>query len=136
MPLWKLFYHIVWATRGREPLLGGGVEGVVLSAIRKKAVELGARVYALNGAGDHVHLVAAIPPSVSLSKFVGQVKAVSSFSVNQWRLLEEKFAWQKEYSVFSLDWKRLGTVIDYVRRQKEHHRDGTVVAIFERTEGE
>ena len=55
MPYWQLFYHIVWTTKNREPLLAPTIESIVHEFLRSKATELGATVFALNGTADHVH---------------------------------------------------------------------------------
>ena len=57
MPYWQLFYHIVWSTKNREPLLTPEIEPIIYGYLRAKAIGLGAVVFALNGVLDHVHLV-------------------------------------------------------------------------------
>jgi REP element-mobilizing transposase RayT len=135
MPYWQLFYHMVWATKDREPLLTAETEPVVYDFLRAKAIGLGATVFALNGTEDHVHMVASIPPVISVSRFVGQVKAVASARFNKYGVTGERFSWQNEYGVFSLDRKRLRDHIEYVERQKEHHTARRVVPVLERTRG-
>lgn len=44
MPYWQLFYHIVWSTKGREPLLTPDIEPFVFDFLRRKAIGLGATV--------------------------------------------------------------------------------------------
>ena len=136
MPYWQLFYHMVWATKNREPLLTAEIEPVVHGLLRAKAVGLGAMVFALSGTEDHVHRVASIRPGISVARFVGQVKAVASARLNKSGLSVERFAWQNEYGVFSLDRKRLQAHVQYVDRQKQHHAEGTVVAELEGVRGE
>ena len=75
MAYWQLFYHIIWSTKYREPLLTPKVESVIHDFLRSKAIGLGATVFALDGMVDHVHMVASIPPKIAVAKFVGQVKA-------------------------------------------------------------
>ncbi len=82
MPYWRMFYHIVWATKGRHSLITPEVETVIFPAIIHKSRELGAFVYALNGTMDHVHLVAAIPPRIGVGEFVGQVKGRATHAAN------------------------------------------------------
>jgi len=135
MPYWQLFYHIVWSTKNREPLLTPKVEPVIHGFLRSKAIGLGATVFALNGIEDHVHLVAAIPPKIAVAKFIGQVKAVASTKFNKAGLSDRPFFWQAEYGAFSFDGKRLPNYIAYVERQKEHHAQGTTIPILERTDG-
>ncbi len=137
MPYWQLFYHLIWTTQNREPLLTGEIEGLIHGFLRSKAVGLGAKVFALNGTVDHVHLVAAIPPNIAVSKFVGQIKAVASTRFNKSGVGAKPFFWQSEYGVFSFDGKRLPNYIAYVERQKEHHAQRTVIPTLERvTEGD
>ena len=40
--------------------------------------------------------------------------------------LEYSFAWQKGYGVLTFGAKRLPFVIDYIRRQQEHHAADTI----------
>jgi REP element-mobilizing transposase RayT len=133
MPYWQLFYHAVWATQYREPVLGAEVEPFAHDLIRDKAKELGAVVHALNGMEDHVHLVISIPPKLAPAFFIGQVKGASSTRLNQSRRLGRPFFWQDEYAVFSLDAKRLPHHVAYVDNQKLHHARATTIPALERT---
>ncbi len=132
MPYWQLFYHIVWATKNREPLLTSDIEPLILGYLRTKAIGLGATVFALNGMPDHVHLVAAIPPKIALAKFIGQIKAVAATKFNKSGTSQTPLFWQDEYGVFSFDAKRLPNYVNYVERQKEHHAQKIAIPILER----
>lgn len=136
MPYYELYYHLVWATKNREPLLTAEVEPVIYQYIRYKAYDLEAIIYAMNGTEDHTHVVATIPPKLAVAKFVGQVKGVASTKYNQRFPDKPAFFWQAEYAAFSFDKKRLPYVVAYVERQKEHHAARTLIPILERTEGE
>jgi putative transposase len=127
MPYYRLFYHFVWATKHRMPWITPQVEPVLFDSIRSKTNGLNARVLAVNAIRDHVHLVAIVPPILSLSIFIGQVKGVSSLRVNESRLLPDHFQWQEEFGVFSLDETNLSACIFYVEKQKEHH--GSILEI-------
>ena len=132
----QLFYHLVWATKHRAPLITPDFEPALHSWIRAKAIDLGAMIFALNGMADHVHLVASIPPTLAVSKFVGQVKGASSARVNRSGSLSTTFAWQDRYGAFTFDKKRLSRVVAYVERQKEHHGERSTIAALERVESE
>jgi putative transposase len=134
MPYWQLFYHMVWTTKNRLPLLTAEVEPVIYGFLRSKAIGLGATLFALNGVADHVHMVAAIPPRIAVAKFIGQVKAVASTKFNKSGLSGDSFFWQEEYGVFSFDGKRLPNFIAYVERQKEHHAQKTTLPVLERSD--
>jgi REP element-mobilizing transposase RayT len=133
MPYWQLFYHLVWATKNREPLLAPNIEPAVYGYLRQKAVALGAVVHALNGTETHVHLVASVPPKIAVATFVGQVKAVASTRINRSDAGQDTFYWQAEYGAFSFDKRRLPQHVAYVEAQKEHHAQRTTIAALERT---
>lgn len=136
MPYWQLFYHLVWSTKNREPLLTPTVEKHIYGFLTSKAVGLKGVVYALGGAEDHVHMVVSIPPAIAVARFVGQVKGVASAHLNQSGISTVRFEWQDEYGAFSFDGKRLPHVVAYVERQKAHHRQGTLIPVLERMSGE
>ncbi len=136
MPYWRLYYHIVWATKYRQPLLNPEVELIIHNHIRTKSIGLGATLFAINGWVDHVHVVASVPPKLSLSKFIGQIKAVATTKFNKTNHPEAPIYWQDEYAVFSFDEKRLPYYIRYVNQQKEHHAQKTEITALERTDSE
>ena len=134
MPYCQLFYHLVWSTKNREPLLTPDVEPVIHNFLRTKAIGLGATVFALNGVEDHVHVVVSIPPKIAVARFIGQIKAVASAKFNNSRSDSPLFAWQNKYGAFSFDAKRLPNYTAYVERQKSHHAQNTIIPVLERTD--
>jgi REP element-mobilizing transposase RayT len=135
VPYWQLFYHVVWATKRRAPLLTPEIATLAHDFLSQKALALEARVFAINGIEDHVHMVVEIPPKLAVARFVGQVKASTSTRVNKLVQREGALMWQEEYAVFSFDGKRLPHYIAYVDRQQEHYVTNSLIPILERTEG-
>ena len=133
MPYCQLFYHLIWSTKNRLPLLTAQVEPVVHDFLRAKAIGLGATVFALNGTEDHVHVVVSILPKIAVAKFVGQIKAVASTRFNKSVPDGPLFFWQDEYGAFSFDAKRLPNYVAYVNNQKEHHAQNALIPVLERT---
>jgi REP element-mobilizing transposase RayT len=132
----EVFYHFVWATKSRWPLLTPDVERVVLRTIQQEAGRLGCSVLAANGTEDHVHLVVKAPSTASPARIAQMTKGVSSRLVNA-EFPDLVFDWQDNYAVFSLSPPHVARAVQYVLRQKEHHGDGTVWAEWEATsEGE
>jgi len=131
MPYWQLFYHLVWSTKNRRPLLTPQVEKHIYGFLTSKAVGLKGVVYAIGGTVNHVHMVVSIPPAISVSKFIGQIKGVASTKFSKSGISDVRFKWQDEYGAFSFDAKRLPNYIAYVERQKEHHAEGTTIPILE-----
>ena len=131
MPYYRLFYHIVWGTKNREPLIKVEFETSLHNVVVAKAKNLGAIVYAAGGVEDHIHLVATVPPKMALSDFIGQVKGNSSHFVNHQLAVSSQFKWQSEYGIVSFGGKQLDMVVKYVKNQRQHHADGTVIPFLE-----
>jgi putative transposase len=130
MSYWRLFYHVTWATKDRTDQIQPNFEAKLHDKIAAKATELGAKVYAVGGIENHVHLVASIPPKIALSEFIRQVKGSSSHFVNY--ELNKAFAWQNEFGVVSFGEKQLDWVVRYVKNQREHHCSHTTQPTLER----
>ncbi len=131
MPFYKLYYHLVWSTKNRQPILTETVEPLVYGFLQAKANQLGAYVYALGGIEDHVHMVVTIPPKIAVSKFVGQVKAVAATKFNKLTSQRTTLYWQSEYAAFSFDERRLPNYVAYVEKQREHHATKRLIPILE-----
>ena len=63
MSLWRLYYHLVWATKERQPLINPETEAALYPYIISKADTLRCIVHAIGGVEDHIHLVVSIPPT-------------------------------------------------------------------------
>ena len=131
MPYWRLFYHFVWGTKNREPLIAPEWEDSLHNVIAAKATELGAFVHAVGGTEDHAHLVVSVPPKIALSTFIGQVKGNSSHFVNHELNVDIHFAWQAEYGVVSFGGKMLNMVAGYAKNQRKHHKERTTIVMLE-----
>ena len=122
MSLWQIYYHLVWTTKNRQPLITSNKEAQLYDYILGKADALNCKVHAIDGIEDHIHLVVTIPPNLAISEFVKRIKGSSSHHLNHSpNTLSEKFAWQEGYGVFSLGYKQLQDVVAYVQNQKSHH---------------
>ena len=76
----------------------------------------------VGGIGNHIHILTSLPKTIALSEFVKIIKAYSS----KWiKTLDERyyedFAWQKGYGAFSVGYRQLDVVANYIRTQAEHH---------------
>ena len=134
MPYWRLHYHIVWATRGRQPKLDGVVREVVAREIEAVLKEHGVRLHAMFLMPDHVHLAASIPPTVLISTMIGRLKGASSHAANLAITGSDRppFAWQGEYGIVSVGEQALPMVAAYVRDQPRRHAADDLYAALER----
>ena len=134
MPYWRLFYHLVWATKDRAPLIDEVVATAVERSIRATCEELGVREFAICTMPDHVHLALSIPPRLALADVVGRIKGASSYAVNgsEHRPRQDRFSWQSEYGLLSSGEKALPNVIAYIQNQSTRHASNDEWAALER----
>ncbi len=125
MSFWRLFYHLVWATKNRGRLIQPHIEERLYSHLVARADELDVMVLAVNGWYDHVHLVASIPPGLAVADVVMHLKGTSAHYVNDMGLLPYHFSWQPGYGAMTIGERHRSIAEDYVRKQKEHHAQQT-----------
>jgi putative transposase len=130
----RLFYHIVWTTKQRLPLITESNEAAIYRVICDKVAELNGIVHAANGMPDHVHLVVTLLPTLALANTIGQFKGSSSFIANRIAGQSQSFAWQKEYGVLSISESHVPVIIRYVEQQKQHHATNKLDARLELTQ--
>ena len=130
----RLFFHCVWTTWDREPLLTGEVEREAYALMRAQCARMGATLHAIGGVADHVHLLVGLPTTLCLADFAEAVKGVTSKALND-RALNDKapddrrrspawaFKWRGGYSAFTVCAAHVPPVRRYIEGQKRHHAD-------------
>lgn len=131
---YQLVFHFNWATKNRLPMLTPSVETRLIPYIASKCSELGYELHAVNGALDHLHALVSLTPSVSVADVVKMLKGASSHYINNESGLNETLYWQDGYGVVSLRKSEIPAITDYIRRQKEHHKLGTLIEELEKAE--
>lgn len=131
MPFAKLFYHFIWSTKDRLPLIDLSFEPDLYRAIAAKAQKMDGFVHAIGGIQDHVHLAVSIPPKLAPAHFIGEVKGNASHFVNHVIRPNVAFYWQDEYGVLTFGEKNLPAVVRYIHNQKQHHADGRLIVAME-----
>ena len=127
--------HFVWHTTNNEPVLVDEIEAQLHRYLRGRAMETpGLFLHQVGGTDDHVHLVASVPPTLLVSEWVGRLKGAGSHFINHQIANRKVLAWQTGYGVVSFGTKDLPWVVDYVRRQREHHANGKTHERLERAE--
>jgi putative transposase len=135
MPYIKCFYHVIWGTKNRQPLITRQVEGLLFSTIQQKSLEMRCPILELNAVEDHVHVAVCIVPNVAASDWLRHVKGLSAHAINaQFTDLETPFKWQEGYGLVTFGEKNLPFASDYIARQKEHHAKGTIFPKLENVE--
>jgi len=114
----RLFYHVVWATRGREPLITPALEPHIHRHLRTVAQRHGILVHAVGGIADHVHLAITLPGTLAISLAIQRIKGGSSRAINAEFGLA--FGWQTDFNADTFSERHLPQVVAYIERQHEH----------------
>src|SRR5947209_7743404 len=112
MPFWRAFFHVVWSTKNRRPLITAQIEPRLFGALEVAARRLDVSVRALGGADDHVHVTLSIPPALAPAEVIRQLKGASARLVNQELSPEPRFAWESGYGLFTLGPRQLTAAVD------------------------
>ena len=76
--------HVTWHVKASMPLLVAKLEAEVHHYIRGRCISSpGVFIHEIGGTDTHIHVCLSVPPTLTISDFVGQLKGSSSHDVNQ-----------------------------------------------------
>ena len=115
-------YHIVFATASRQPSIFSDKETQVYKILYHILNKYGCFVYRIGGMPDHIHLLITIPPTVSVSKLVQNLKRESTMTIKENDLIHGWCGWQDGYGCFSYCIRDVDKISNYIKNQKTHHK--------------
>jgi len=118
----KLWVHLVWTTKNREPFLTKDIRKQILDHLLKNAIDKGIYIDFINDYLEHVHCLVSLGSGQNIDKTVMLLKGESSYWINKNKLIRQKFEWQDEYFAVSVSESAVNRVRDYIKNQEEHHR--------------
>jgi putative transposase len=118
----KIWVHLVWSTKSREPLLTIETRRDIFYHIRENAEKKGIYVDFINGYLDHVHCLISLEPGQNIDKIIMLLKGESSYWINKNNIFHKRFQWQDEYFAVSVSESSIDRVRDYIKNQELHHR--------------
>jgi REP element-mobilizing transposase RayT len=118
----KIWVHLVWSTKNRQPLLTADIRKQVFDHIRENAIDKGIYIDSINGYNEHVHCLISLGSGQNIDKILMLLKGESSHWINKNKIFKKKFEWQDEYFAVSVSESAVNWVRDYIKNQEEHHR--------------
>jgi putative transposase len=118
----KIYIHLVFSTKNREPLLADTVRSALHAYMGGILRDLDSPAIEINSEPDHAHVLFVLSRTHAMSDVVGQVKRGSSAWLKTMGQDFATFHWQNGYGAFSVSQSRLKDVRDYIRLQHEHHK--------------
>ncbi|MGH9905004.1 MAG: IS200/IS605 family transposase [Pyrinomonadaceae bacterium] len=118
----NLLYHIIFSTKDRQPLITSAYEPRLYDYIGGIIKNTGGVSLGINGAEDHVHVLAKLRPDKALSAVLRDLKCNAGGWMHNVFPEVEDFSWQRGYAAFTLSQSHVKAVQKYLERQKEHHQ--------------
>lgn len=118
----NLLYHIVFSTKQRQRFIKDNFREELYRYIGGIIRAAGGIQLEIGGTADHVHILAKLKPTDSVSNLLNRIKANSSKWINENEKLAQRFAWQEGYAAFTVSESQTSAVSEYIRNQQEHHQ--------------
>ena len=132
---WNCKYHIVFAPKYRRQVFFYGKREDMREILKTLCDWKGVEIIEGEICPDHVHLLVAIPPKMSVSYFVGYLKGKSSLMMFQ-KYGNMKYAyrnrefWCRGYYVDTVG-KNTKAITEYIANQLKEDKESDQLALFD-----
>lgn len=122
----QLRYHFVWATHAREPHLHRSFRSQFSEILNEEVKKRGGQPIRHNAMPDHVRLLVRLPPTATVSEYIGQVKGATAVRVNHEINPPCKLHGQEGDGVLTLRKDEASKACNYIDNQEIRHGGGKV----------
>ena len=129
----QIFYQIVFSTKHREPTLNMEHDATLYKYMWGIIQNKNCHLYQINGIEDHIHIVTDLHPYICLADLVKDIKVASSIWLKGCGLFPNFTSWQLGYAAFTYSNREIYKIINYVKKQKAHHKKEDFVTEYKRT---
>lgn len=124
---WNCTYHIVIIPKYRRKVMYGEIREDIGKILRKLCEMSEAELLEGKVCSDHVHMYIAIPPKLSVSKFMSYLKGKSALMLFDRhpefrRKNSGRNFWARGYYVVTVGNVNESTIVNYIREQEENDR--------------
>ena len=117
----KIYVHITFSTKSREPLIKKEIQPELYAYIGEICNSLECYPIKIGGFTDHVHILCLLSKKIALIKLLEEVKKSSSKWIKTKGDEFEVFYWQNGYGAFSVNPTQVNAVANYIENQEAHH---------------
>lgn len=123
---WECKYHIVFAPKYRRQVIYGKIREDICEILKTLCTRKGVEIIEAEWCPDHIHMFVRIPPSLSVSSFMGYLKGKSTLMIygrhpelqSKWN----KAFWARGYYVETIGNITEDAVRKYINGQAEESR--------------
>ena len=122
--VYKLTYHLVLVTKYRKKCLSNEMINRLEEIVKKNCIDWEIDLIEFNGEADHIHLLLDMHPNIMPSKFINNLKTVSS------RLIRKEFGeelksyywkpmlWTRAYCLLTTGGATIDVIREYIQNQE------------------
>ncbi|MGA2668732.1 MAG: transposase [Ignavibacteria bacterium] len=121
----QIYIHLIFAVSGGTNLIKNEWKDELYKFITGIVRNDKQKLIAINGVGNHVHLLIGLKPDMALSTLFRDVKACSSKFINEKGYCKNKFNGQEGFGAFSYSQSQLNVIEKYIKNQVNHHKKKT-----------
>ena len=122
--VYKLTYHLVLVTKYRKKCLSNEMLNRLEEIVKKNCADWEIDLIEFNGEADHVHILLDMHPNIMPSKFINNLKTVSS------RLIRKEFEeelkpyywkpvlWTRAYCLLTTGVATIDVIREYIQNQE------------------
>ena len=118
----QILYQTVFCTKYRKPTISEthctDLYRYIWGIVKNKNCIL----FQINGVEDHLHLLTDLHPTIALADFVKDIKVGSSLWMKESGFFPEFEGWSEGYGAFTYSIRERDKIINYIKKQKEHHK--------------
>ena len=118
----QILYQIVFSTKYAENTMQLNNSDKLYRYIRGVLKNKKCILYGINGTENHLHIITHIHPAIAVSDIVKDIKVSSSGWIKQENIFPEFTFWQEGYGAFTYHINQKDVLLNYVKKQREHHR--------------
>jgi putative transposase len=127
-----LYAHIIFSTRYRQALITPEIRSRLHAYLAGILRNQGCHSARVGGPADYIHICCQQPKLVAPADLIEIVKKDSSRWMKTHGGIWANFFWQTGYGAFSVNPEQEPTLLTYIDRQEEHHRQETFLEEVQR----
>ncbi|MBL1214936.1 MAG: IS200/IS605 family transposase [Ignavibacteriae bacterium] len=119
----KILYQIIFSTKDRVKTLTEEKQPTLYKYIWGILKNNKCHLYRINGMEDHIHILTHLHPTVALADLIKDIKLSTSQMIKEEKAFPLFNGWQIGYGAFTYSIDSKEKLIEYIKNQKEHHRN-------------
>ncbi len=123
----QIYIQFVFAVQNRVSLIKESWQADLYKYMTGIIAQQENKLFAINGIGDHVHILISMNPKQAPSDLMYHVKRSSSLWINENKLCPGKFSWQEGFGAFSYGKSQITMITRYIENQQNHHQKRTFI---------